>query len=59
MEFIDIKLVIFREEIDLLCIIENQISKNPTNEYLKGHLQIDQSNDIQILQFIYKWKAKN
>ena len=28
-EFIDIKFVIFREEMDLLWIIENQSSENP------------------------------
>ena len=59
MKFIDIKLVIFREEMDLLWIIENKRSENPRNEHLRGNLQIHQSNDIQILQFIYQWKAKN
>ena len=44
---------------DLLWIIENQISENPQNEHLKGNLQIDWSNVIQILQFICQWKAKN
>ena len=37
---------------DLLWIIENQLSENPRNEYLRGNLQIDQSNEIQILKFI-------
>ena len=59
MEFIDIKLMIFREEIDLLCIIEYQRSENPRNEHLPRNIQIDWSNDIQILKFIYPWKAKN
>ena len=44
---------------DLLWIIENQISENPGNEHLGGNLQIDRSNEIQILQFICQWKAKN
>ena len=44
---------------DLLWIIENQILENPRNEHLRGNLEIDQSNEIQILKFIYKWKAKN
>ena len=39
---------------DLLWIIENQISKNLRNEHLIGILQIDQLNKIQILQFIYQ-----
>ena len=59
MEFNDIKLVIFQEEMDLLSIIENQRSENPRNKHLRGNLQIDWSNDIQILKFIYQWKAKN
>ena len=42
---------------DLLWIIENQISENPRNEHLKGNLQIDWSNEIQILQFICQWKS--
>ena len=41
MEFIDIEFVIFGWEMDLLWIIENQISENPRNEHLKGNLQID------------------
>ena len=44
---------------DLLWIIENQILENPQNEHLGGNRQIDQSNEIQILQFICQWKAKN
>ena len=44
---------------DLLRIIENQISENPRNEQLGGNRQIDRSNEIQILQFICHWKAKN
>ena len=59
MEFIDIKLVIFQEVLDLLWIIENQRSENPWNQHLRGNLQIDWSNDMQILQFIYQWKGKN
>ena len=43
----------------LLWIIENQIPENPQNEHLRGNLQIDQSNEIQILQFICQWKFKN
>ena len=54
MEFINIKLVIFREEMALLWIIENQRSENPRNEHLTGNLQIDWTNDIQILKFIYQ-----
>ena len=53
-EFIDIEFVIFREEMNLLWIIENQRSENPWNEHLRGNLQINWSNDIQILQFIYQ-----
>ena len=44
---------------DLLWIIENQISENPRNKHLRGNLQIDQSNEIRILQLIYQFKAKN
>ena len=44
---------------DLLWIIENQLSENPRNEHLRGNLQIDQSDEIQILKFISQWKAKN
>ena len=44
---------------DLLWIIENQISENPQNEHLKGNLQIDMSNEIQIFQFICQRKPKN
>ena len=44
---------------DLLRIIENKISENPQNEHLRGNLQIDRSNEIQILKFICQWKAKN
>ena len=44
---------------DLLWIIENQISENPRNEHLEGNRQIDQINEIQILKFICQWKAKN
>ena len=29
-------------------MIENQILENPRNEHLRGNLQIDQSNEIQI-----------
>ena len=34
---------------DLLWIIENQISENPWNEHLGGNRQIGQSNEIQML----------
>ena len=44
---------------DLLWIIENQISENLRNEHLKGNLQIYRLNEIQILKFICQWKAKN
>ena len=59
MEFIDIKFMIFWEDLDLLWIIENQISENPRNEHLSGNLQIDRTSEIQILQFICHLKAKN
>ena len=39
---------------DLVRIIENQISENPRNELLRGNRQIDQSNEIQILKFIFQ-----
>ena len=38
MKFIDIKFMIFQEEMDLLWIIENQRSENPRNEHLRGNL---------------------
>ena len=41
MEPIDIKFVIFREEMHLLWIIKNQISNNPRNEHLRENLQIE------------------
>ena len=41
MEFIDVKFVIFREELDLLSIIENQISEKSRNEHFDVNLQID------------------
>ena len=41
MEIIDIYLVIFREELDLLWIIENQRSEKSWNEHLGVNLQID------------------
>ena len=41
--------MIFLEEMDLSWIIENQISENPRNENLRENLQIDWSNEIQIL----------
>ena len=41
MKFIDIKFVIFQEEINLLWIIENQRSENPQNKHLRGNRQID------------------
>ena len=59
MEFIDIKFVIFGQEMYLLWIIENQILENPWNEHLKRNLQIHCSNKIQIFQFIYQWKSEN
>ena len=39
---------------DLLWIIENQTSKKSRNEHLRENLQIDLSNDIQILKLIYQ-----
>ena len=54
MEFIDIKFVIFREELDLLRIIENQRSEKSQNEHFREDLQIDLSNDIPIMQLIYQ-----
>ena len=44
---------------DLLWIIQYQILENPRNEHLRGNLQIDQPNEIQIFQFICQWKPKN
>ena len=44
---------------DSLSIFEQRISENPQNEHLRGNLQIDQPNEIQILKFICQWKAKN
>ena len=44
---------------DLLGIIENQLSKNPQNKHLRGNLQIEWSNEIKILKFLCQWKAKN
>ena len=44
---------------DLLQIIENQRSEKSRNEYFGENLQIDLLNDIQILNFIYQYKAKN
>ena len=44
---------------DLLWIIENQWSENPRNWHLRGNLQIECPNKIQILKFLYQWKAKN
>ena len=44
---------------DLLWIIENQISENPRKEHLKGNLQIDRTNEIQIFKFLFQWKSKN
>ena len=41
MEFFDIKFVIFREELDLLWIIENQRSEKSRNEHFCENLQID------------------
>ena len=52
MKFTNIKFVIFLEELDLLRIIENQRSKKSRNEHFREDLQIDLSNDIQILQLI-------
>ena len=37
---------------DLLWIIENQRSEKSWNEHFRENLQIDLSNDIQILQYI-------
>ena len=41
MEIIDIKFVIFWEELDLLWIIENQRSEKSINEHFGVNLQID------------------
>ena len=41
MEIIDICFVIFREELDLLSIIENQRSEKSRNEHFGVNLQID------------------
>ena len=41
MEFIDIKFVIFLEELDLLWIIENQRLEKSRNEHFSENLQID------------------
>ena len=39
---------------DLLWIIKNQRSEKSRNEHFGENLQIDLSNDIQILKFIYQ-----
>ena len=39
---------------DLLWIIENQRSEKSQNKHFRENLQIDLSNDIQILKFIYQ-----
>ena len=39
---------------DLLWIIENQRLEKSWNEHFRENLQIDSSNDIQILQLIYQ-----
>ena len=39
---------------DLLWIIENQRSEKSRNEHFRENLQIDLSNDIQILKFVYQ-----
>ena len=44
---------------DLIWIIENQRSEKSRNEHFGENLQIDLSNDIQILKFIYQQKSKN
>ena len=54
MEFIGIKFVIFQLEMDLLWIIKNQRSEKSWNQHFRETLQIDLSNDIQIMQFIYQ-----
>ena len=41
MKIIDIKFVIFREELDLLWIIENQRSEISQNKHFGVNLQID------------------
>ena len=58
MEIIDIKFMIFWEELDLLWIIENQRSEKSRNKQFGVNRQIDKPNDIQILQFIYEGKLK-
>ena len=54
MKIIDIKFMIFQEELDLLWIIENQRSEESKNEHFGENLQIDNPNDIQIFQMIYQ-----
>ena len=41
MKFIDIKFMIFRDELDLLWIMENQRSEKSWNEYFGVNFQID------------------
>ena len=40
---------------DLLWIIENQISENPRNEHLRGNLQIDWTNESKETKMIEFW----
>ena len=44
---------------NLLWIIENQLWDNPRNSYFRENLQIEWSNEIQILQFLCQWKCEN
>ena len=41
MEIIDIKFMIFQEELDLLWIIENQRLQKSWNQHFGANLQID------------------
>ena len=53
MELIDIRFMIFLWELDLLWISENQRAEISRNEHFRENLQIDWSNVIQILKFIF------
>ena len=44
---------------DLLWIIENQISEKSQNLHFRENLQIYLSNDIQIMKLIYQYKSNN
>ena len=49
MEYIDIKFVIFREELDLLWIIENQRSEKFWNEHFSENRRFQRYQNCQIL----------